>query len=115
MKAARTSPSRKLLSPQAIALVAQRFKALGEPARLRLINTLMQGELSVNDLVERTGLTQANVSKHLAQLVQIGFLSRRKEGAYTFYAIADESLYALCDLMCSSVSRKLKQDLDFVG
>jgi ArsR family transcriptional regulator len=102
---------RKSLPPKALKQIAQRFRVLGEPARLAILSTLMGGEHSVNELVERTGLSQANVSKHLALLADNGFVSRRKEGLFAFYSIADESLYTLCELMCSSVARKLKQDL----
>ncbi|CAG0988626.1 HTH-type transcriptional repressor CzrA [Gammaproteobacteria bacterium] len=99
------------LSPRAVELVASRFRVLGEPARLSILNALMAGEHSVNELVEQTGLSQANVSKHLAGLSQAGFVAREKRGLFTIYSIADASLFKLCDLMCSSVERKLGEEL----
>lgn len=101
----------KNMTPQAIELVARRFRVLGEPARLAILNALMKGELSVNGLVETTGLSQANVSKHLALLADSGFVSRRRQGLFAIYRIADASLFKLCDLMCSSIARRLGEDL----
>ena len=69
-----------VLSDDAIQLVAARLRALGDPTRLRILNTLMQGEHSVRDLVEATGLEQSNVSRHLAVLRREGLASRRAEG-----------------------------------
>ncbi|HEX6372871.1 MAG TPA: metalloregulator ArsR/SmtB family transcription factor [Longimicrobium sp.] len=88
------------LTPEMMALVAERFKALGEPARLRLLNALRGGERTVSELMEDTGLSQANVSKHLQLLHSLGFVTRRKEGLYVRYALANEDVFALCDLMC---------------
>ncbi|MCC6463763.1 MAG: winged helix-turn-helix transcriptional regulator [Planctomycetes bacterium] len=95
-------------------MVAGRFKVLAEPARLHLLNVLMAGERTVGDLVETTGLNQANVSKHLALLAEAGFVSRRKEGLHAWYVIADSSVFKLCDLMCSAIARKLGKDLQAV-
>lgn len=53
------------MTPQVLALVAERFKALAEPARLEILNCLRSREMTVTELVEETGLGQANVSKHL--------------------------------------------------
>ena len=81
-------------------LVAGRFKALSDPARLRLLNALRGGELSVTELVVETALGQANVSKHLALLHTLGFVKRRKDGLFTYYALADKEIFKLCDIMC---------------
>ena len=97
-----------LLSPEMLSLVAERFKALGEPARLQLLNCLRRGEMSVNELVERTGLGQANVSKHLQVLYASGFVTRHKEGLFTFYALADRSVFRLCDIMCDRVKAQVE-------
>lgn len=102
---------RKPMSPGALALVAARFKVLGEPARLALLNALMQHDRNVNELVAETGLSQANVSKHLSMLADTGFVSRRRDGLFTVYSIADEGVYALCDLMCDSIARRLGNEL----
>lgn len=88
------------LTSEMMELVAERFKALGEPARLRLLNALRGGERTVSELMEGTGLSQANVSKHLQLLHSLGFVTRRKEGLYVHYTLAGEDVFALCDLMC---------------
>lgn len=97
------------LSEHAIDLVARRFAVLSEPMRLRLIQALFAGEMSVNALAEATGGTQANVSRHLQTLTQAHILSRRKEGLQVFYAIADPSIYKLCELVCGSLEKSLTQ------
>ena len=97
-------PDRRL-GDEAIALMAQRFKVLSDPLRLKLILSLMPRERNVSALVEATGAHQTNVSRQLAMLTRAGILRRRKEGLSVFYAIADESIFELCDLVCGSVAR----------
>lgn len=74
--------------------------------RLRLLQALFGGEQSVNALVALTGGTQANISRHLQTLAQAHILSRRKEGLQVFYAIADPSIFKLCELVCGSLERQ---------
>jgi DNA-binding transcriptional ArsR family regulator len=91
------------LTDAVIPLVAKRFKALAEPAGLLLLRTLMNGEHSVNALVEETGMGQANVSKHLQVLHGHGFVRRRKIGLFVYYALADRQVIRLCDAMSQRV------------
>jgi DNA-binding transcriptional ArsR family regulator len=91
-----------------LARLAECFKALAEPARLRILTTLGQGEMTVSQLIEATGMGQANVSKHLQLLLALGFVERRKEGLYTYYALADRDVFRLCDLMCGRLDRDLR-------
>ena len=91
------------MTDEALVLVARRFAVLGEPMRLRLLHALMHGERHVNALADATGGTQANVSRHLQTLADAGLVSRRKEGLQVFYAIADASIFKLCDLVCGSL------------
>ena len=88
------------LTPELLEVIAARFKALGEPARLLILNVLRDGEMTVGELVDETGLGQANVSKHLQQLHALGFLTRRREGAFVHYGLADKDVFRLCDIMC---------------
>jgi DNA-binding transcriptional ArsR family regulator len=88
------------LNDQMLVRVAERFKALGEPARLRILDTLRRGQLTVGELVERTGLNQANLSKHLQLLHSLGFVMRSKDGLFVYYRLADEDVFQLCDIMC---------------
>jgi DNA-binding transcriptional ArsR family regulator len=94
------------LSPEVLALIAERFRVLAEPARLRILNVLLEGERTVSDLVEETGLNQANVSKHLSLLRSSSFVDRRKEGLYAFYRIADPSVGVLCEIMCGRLEKQ---------
>ncbi len=95
------------LSDQALELIAARFKVLSEPMRLRLIICLEDGERNVTQLVEATGGTQANVSRHLQSLTEAGILSRRKNGLMVFYFIADPSIFDLCESVCGSLQKRL--------
>jgi ArsR family transcriptional regulator len=97
------------MSPELVELVADRFKALGDPARLRILSALRGGERAVSELVEQTGLTQANVSKHLALLLRLGFVRRRRSGVYTYYALADRGIFRLCDLMCGRIENDVEK------
>lgn len=91
------------LTPDLLTLVAGRFKVLAEPARLHILNVLRDGEASVSEIVERSGLGQANVSKHLQMLHALGFVARRREGLHTFYELADRQVFHLCDIMCGRI------------
>ena len=102
-------PKKAALTDEALALVARRFAVLAEPMRLRLIQALFAGERNVTDLVAATGGTQANVSRHLQTLIAANVLTRRKEGLQVFYAIADPSIFKLCELVCGSLEKSLNQ------
>ena len=100
--------AKRQMSPQLLELVADRFKALGEPARLQILTQLRDRERTVGELVDATGLGQANVSKHLALLLSLGFVARRKEGLYAYYGLADARVFQLCDVMCARVESELR-------
>lgn len=95
------------LPDEALELVAGRFRVLGEPVRLKLLQLVCEGEMSVTELVEASGAGQANVSKHLGILLEAGLVARRKEGLNVFYRIADESVKELCEIVCRSISVRL--------
>jgi DNA-binding transcriptional ArsR family regulator len=97
-----------------LAAVAARFKVLSEPARLQVLDALRPGPLHVSALMDATGLNQANLSKHLRVLHAEGLVSRRRDGLFVFYQIADRSVLELCDLVCGAVeSRARKTALAF--
>lgn len=100
------------LSEPTLDKVAELFKSLSEPTRLRLLYALMDGEKNVSQLVQETGALQANVSKHLGTLLDAGLVSRRKQGQSSCYRIADESVFELCDLACGSIYDRLTTDLE---
>lgn len=89
-------------------LVARRFRVLGEPMRIRLLDRLREGEASVGELSQALSASQQNVSKHLAVLADAGMLARRKEGNHVYYRIVDEGVFALCEQVCGSVQRQLR-------
>jgi ArsR family transcriptional regulator len=97
------------MSDQALELVAARFRVLGEPSRLKLIQALETGERNVSELVAATGLTQANASRHLQTLTEAGVLGRRKEGLNVIYFIADPGIFTLCQHVCGSLQARVEQ------
>jgi len=103
------------LSDGALELIAHRFKALSESSRLKLIHALESGEMSVSELVEKTGLTQANASRHLQVLIETGILKRRKSGLSVLYTIADQSIFDLCEMVCGSVQQRLARHVKAFG
>ncbi len=99
------------LSEPMIDTVAQWFKLLSEPARLRLIRALMEGEKTVGALTVELDGNQPNVSRHLTALHEGGLLTRRKDGNSTYYSIADPVVFDLCDLACSSSKRFMQKKI----
>lgn len=96
-----------MIPTKLIERAARRFKLLGEPTRLLLLNALQEhGELSVQELVDQTEQQQANVSKHLGMMAREGLVKRRKDGLYSYYSIADPTLSALCMLVCGQLKQE---------
>lgn len=95
------------LSPAAIALVAARFKVLGEPFRLRLIQSLDRGEKSISGLAGELGVSQPSVSKHVKILHDSGLIARRQEGNTVYCSIADATVIDLCEVVCSSLRERI--------
>ncbi len=100
---------RSKISGPGLQLVARRFKVLSEPARLKLLIALEKNEQHVTALVRLTGLTQANVSKHLGILMEVGMVDRRKEGLNAFYFISDPQILDLCELMCAKLEQEFSK------
>jgi DNA-binding transcriptional ArsR family regulator len=100
---------RKPMTAEQLALVAERFKVLAEPVRLQLLQALMRGERSVGELAERTGLSQANVSKHLQLLLVHDLVAKRKDGLFAFYRLADDTVFRLCELVCSRLETATRE------
>jgi DNA-binding transcriptional ArsR family regulator len=91
-----------------VELIARRFRVLGEPMRIRLLDRLRDGEATVGELSEALAASQQNVSKHLAVLSDAGVLGRRKDGNHVYYRIVDEGIFALCEQVCGSVQQQLR-------
>ena len=94
-----------------IDLIAQRFRVIGEPMRIKLLDAMRDGEMTVSELVQQTGATQQNVSKHLGVLHQAGIVERSKEGTFVRYAVTDESVFGLCEQVCGGL-RQQASELD---
>ena len=103
------SPLPSPLPDLLVELIAQRFRLLGEPNRIRLLDALRDGPATVGDLQLATGTSQQNVSKHLAMLVDSGMVRREKDGTRALFSIADESLFDLCEQVCGSLRRQVTQ------
>jgi DNA-binding transcriptional ArsR family regulator len=89
-------------------VIARRFRVLGEPMRIKLLDRLREGEASVNELTESLATSQQNVSKHLTVLAEVGILGRRKEGTHVRYRIIDEGIFGLCEQVCGSVQQQVQ-------
>ena len=97
----------KHMTEDAFAAIAQRFRVLSDPVRLKILYHLGAEELSVTELVKRTAGTQSNISKHLSVLLTHGLVHRRREGTSAFYSISDMSIFDLCDQVCGGIDRDL--------
>ena len=98
------------MSDKMLDLVARRFRTLGEPYRLRILQKLEAGEKSVGELVAALDGNQPNVSKHLQILSDAGLIGRRREGTSIFYAISDPMVFKLCALVCSSEADRSRRE-----
>jgi DNA-binding transcriptional ArsR family regulator len=97
------------LSEPLVDLIARRFRVLGEPTRIRLLDLLREHDATVTELHEALGASQQNVSKHLGVLLQAGIVRRTKEGTSARYAIADDGVFALCEHVCGGLRRQLTE------
>jgi DNA-binding transcriptional ArsR family regulator len=96
-------------------LIAQRFRVIGEPMRIKILDRLRGGEATVQVLSASLGTSQQNVSKHLGTLHQAGIVSRRPDGNHVHYSIADETVLALCEQVCGGLARQLAELAELVG
>lgn len=96
-------------------LVAERFRTLGDPMRIRILERLRHGEASVQDITAAVGSSQQNVSRHLALLQRVGIVGRRRDGLYAYYRITDESVLAMCEQVCGAVLRDVEALARAVG
>ncbi|GBF84707.1 transcriptional regulator, ArsR family [Aphanothece sacrum FPU3] len=97
------------LSPTVLTMIADFFKVLSEASRLQIVCSLKGGSKNVSQIIEITGLGQANVSKHLKLLTQAGIVTRTQQGVNVVYEIANPLVFPLCDLVCNSIMTQLQQ------
>ena len=103
------------LADDLVELVAERFRLLGEPTRIKLLDRLRDGEATVLELTALIGTTQQNVSKHLRTLQLAGVVARRKQGNFAYYRIVDEGMLTLCEAVCGSLQRHAESLRRLVG
>ena len=97
------------LPEQLVAMIAERFRVLSEPMRIRLLDAMREGPATVGELQQATGASQQNVSKHLGLMHRSGLVTRKREGNHVRYAIADESVFELCEHVCGGLRRQLDE------
>jgi DNA-binding transcriptional ArsR family regulator len=95
-------------------LIARRFRVIGEPMRIRILDYVRDREVSVGELSEALGASQQNVSKHLGVLAEVGILGRRKDGNHVLYRVVDAGVFALCEEVCGSVREQARLLNDLV-
>jgi len=93
-----TAPFRLPDEPSERQLLGKYFRALGHPTRLDILELLDEGELSVNQIVERVGTSQPRTSAHLACLRWCGFVDTRREHRTVYYRLADDRVAAMLEL-----------------
>jgi DNA-binding transcriptional ArsR family regulator len=92
-----------------VELIAQRFRVIGEPMRIRLLDALRDGPRTINELTEALGASQQNVSKHVGVLAQAGIVAREKDGNRVRCSIADDTIFELCELVCGGLRQRVSE------
>ncbi len=103
------------MTDEMLELVAQRFRLLSDPMRLRILHHLRSGERSVGQLVEATGASQPNVSKHLSTLKMHGLVKRRQEGNMAYFSIGTPFVFDLCNSVCSNMQDEWQERQSVLG
>ena len=109
MAASKFTKSFVPISDEFVNFAAGRFRILAVPMRLRILHSLQRGELTVSQVMEATGASQANASKHLGVMTRAEMLKRRKDGLHVYYSIADPVIFELCELVCIKEQSTRKQ------
>jgi ArsR family transcriptional regulator len=94
---------------QLVELVAQRFRAMGEPMRVRILDALRDGPATAQDLTARLGTSPQNISKHLGVLRAAGLVRRERDGAAVRHEIADPTVLSICEEVCGSLTREVRE------
>ena len=90
-----------------VELIARRFRVIGEPMRIRVLDALRDGPLTINELTETLGASQQNISKHVGVLAQAGIVAREKDGNRVRCSIADDTIFELCELVCGGLREQV--------
>ncbi len=95
------------MPPGGFESISQRFRVLSDPTRLHILYELVQGPRTVSELTEAVSASQPNVSRHLSTLLREGLVTRERHGSFVTYAVADPSVYKLCELVCGSIQKSI--------
>lgn len=90
-------------------LMAQRFKVMSEPVRLKILQLLKDEELSVGDIAERIGLKHGTASSNLVALSKAGLVSCRREGTKVYYRLTNEMVIKICDIACDCIKNEIDE------
>jgi DNA-binding transcriptional ArsR family regulator len=93
------SKKARILTDAELGKVAEQFRLLGEPMRLKILQALCVRPLTVGEIVSQTGATQSNISKHLSLLTSAGIITRQKEGQFVYYGMSNPLTMKLCELV----------------
>lgn len=102
------------ITDQLLEKIAARFRAMSNPIRLKILHTLEDGELSVSELLDRVGGSQANVSKHLAVLRGVGLVAPRRDGPSVYYRISDPAVLTICEVVCDSLHQRASSEVETI-
>ncbi|ASP39755.1 transcriptional regulator [Bacterioplanes sanyensis] len=103
------------MTDEMLELIAQRFRLLADPMRLKILHQLQQGERSVTELVAATGASQPNVSKHLSTLRSHGMVKRRQQGNLAYFSIGAPFIFDLCNTVCDGMRSEWEQKQRLLG
>ncbi len=104
-----------VMPDEMLELIAQRFRLLSDPMRLKILHQLQSGEKSVTELVNNTGASQPNVSKHLSTLRTHGLVKRRQQGNMALFSIAAPFIFDVCEIVCDSMKTEWEQRSNLLG
>ena len=86
--------------------VAEQFRVLGEPMRLRILQALCAGPQTVGEIVAATGATQSNISRHLSLMAAAGVITRQKDGQFVYYGMSNTLTMRLCELVHKELTKQ---------
>jgi DNA-binding transcriptional ArsR family regulator len=95
---------------EVFASVARYFALLSEPTRLKILHAVCNDERSVSQIVEATGASQTNASRHLALMHQACVVSRRREGSTVYYRLVDREFADICRTVCVRIAGRIEAD-----
>ncbi len=98
-----------MMTDETLNLIAQRFRLLSDPMRLKILHNLQAGEMTVSELVDATGASQPNISKHLSTLRTHGLVKRRQQGNMAYFSIGAPFIFDVCNTVCDSMKSEAEQ------